>query len=175
MFVGEAPGRDEDIQGIPFVGRAGQLLTKMIEAMGYGREDVYIANVIKCRPPENRNPEPDEVAACEPFLFRQVESIRPKVIVALGTFAAQALLKTQDPISRLRGRVFNYGGAQPHPDLPPGLPAAQPRPQARRVGGPEEGKGDYWTTPRYSLNPCWCRSPSPFLPSTCSPTGCPMV
>jgi DNA polymerase len=119
MFVGEAPGRDEDVQGIPFVGRAGQLLTKMIEAMGYRRDDVYIANVIKCRPPENRNPEADEVAACEPFLFRQVESIRPAVIVALGTFAAQALLKTQDPISRLRGRVYKYGGASLIPTFHP--------------------------------------------------------
>jgi len=119
MFVGEAPGRDEDVQGIPFVGRAGQLLTKMIEAMGYSRDDVYIANVIKCRPPENRNPEADEVAACEPFLFRQVESIRPAVIVALGTFAAQALLKTQDPISRLRGRVYKYGGASLIPTFHP--------------------------------------------------------
>jgi DNA polymerase len=119
MFVGEAPGRDEDEQGIPFVGRAGQLLTKMIEAIGYRREDVYIANVIKCRPPENRNPMPDEVAACEPFLFRQVEAIRPAVIVALGTFAAQALLKTQDSISRLRGRVFSYGGASLIPTFHP--------------------------------------------------------
>jgi uracil-DNA glycosylase len=119
MFVGEAPGRDEDVQGIPFVGRAGQLLTKMIEAMGLSRDDVYIANVIKCRPPENRNPELDEVAACEPFLFRQVESIRPKVIVALGTFAAQALLKTQDPISRLRGRVYKYGMARLIPTFHP--------------------------------------------------------
>lgn len=119
MFVGEAPGRDEDLQGIPFVGRAGQLLTKMIEAIGMKREDVYIANVIKCRPPENRNPEPDEVAACEPFLFRQVETIKPKVIVALGTFAAQALLKTLDPISRLRGRVFTYGGARLIPTFHP--------------------------------------------------------
>ncbi len=119
MFIGEAPGRDEDEQGIPFVGRAGQLLTKMIEAMGYRREDVYIANVIKCRPPENRNPMPDEVAACEPFLFRQVEAIRPAVIVALGTFAAQALLKTQESISRLRGRVFAYGGARLVPTFHP--------------------------------------------------------
>lgn len=119
MFVGEAPGRDEDEQGIPFVGRAGQLLTKMIEAMGYRREDVYIANVIKCRPPENRNPMPDEVAACEPFLFRQVEAIRPAVIVALGTFAAQALLKTMDSISKLRGRVFTYGGARLVPTFHP--------------------------------------------------------
>ena len=119
MFVGEAPGRDEDQQGVPFVGRAGQLLTKMIEALGYRREDVYIANVIKCRPPENRNPAPDEVAACEPFLFRQVESIRPTVIVALGTFAAQALLKTQESISRLRGRVYEYGGAHLVPTFHP--------------------------------------------------------
>jgi uracil-DNA glycosylase len=119
MFIGEAPGRDEDIKGIPFVGRAGQLLTKMIEAIGLRREDVYIANVIKCRPPENRNPEPDEVAACEPFLFRQVETIDPTVIVALGTFAAQALLKTQDSISRLRGRVYKYRGAQLIPTFHP--------------------------------------------------------
>jgi DNA polymerase len=119
MFIGEAPGRDEDTQGIPFVGRAGQLLTKMIEAMGYTREQVYIANVIKCRPPENRNPDPDEVQACEPFLFRQVESIRPKVIVALGTFAAQALLRTQESISRLRGRVYTYGGAKLIPTFHP--------------------------------------------------------
>ncbi len=119
MFVGEAPGRDEDLQGIPFVGRAGQLLTKMIEAMGLKREDVYIANVIKCRPPENRNPEPDEVASCEPFLFRQVESIRPVVIVAMGTFAAQTLLKTQDAISRLRGRVYRYGGSKLVPTFHP--------------------------------------------------------
>jgi DNA polymerase len=119
MFIGEAPGRDEDIQGIPFVGRAGQLLTKMIEAMGYTRDQVYIANVLKCRPPENRNPEPDEVAACEPFLFRQVEAIRPKVIVALGTFAAQALLKTQDSISRLRGRTYLYADAKLIPTFHP--------------------------------------------------------
>jgi DNA polymerase len=119
MFVGEAPGADEDIQGIPFVGRAGQLLTKIIEAIGLTREDVYIANVIKCRPPENRNPEPDEVESCEPFLFRQIETIKPKVIVALVTFAAKALLKTQDPISRLRGRVFEFRGAKLIPTFHP--------------------------------------------------------
>ena len=89
MFVGEAPGADEDIQGEPFVGRAGQLLTKIIEAIGLRRDDVFIANVLKCRPPNNRNPEPDEVEQCEPFLFRQIDAIRPKVIVALGKFAAQ--------------------------------------------------------------------------------------
>jgi DNA polymerase len=119
MFVGEAPGADEDVQGIPFVGRAGQLLTKIIEAIGLSRDQVYIANVIKCRPPENRNPEPDEVETCEPFLFQQIDRIEPKVIVALGTFAAKALLKTQDPISRLRGRVFDYRGAKLIPTFHP--------------------------------------------------------
>jgi DNA polymerase len=119
MFIGEAPGHDEDVQGIPFVGRAGQLLTKIIEAIDLTREDVYIANVIKCRPPENRNPEGDEVASCEPFLFRQVQAIRPRVIVALGTFAAQTLLRTNDPISRLRGKVFHYGDARLVPTFHP--------------------------------------------------------
>jgi len=111
MFVGEAPGADEDIQGEPFVGRAGQLLTKIIEAIGLTRADVYIANVIKCRPPGNRNPEPDEVEQCEPFLFRQIDTIKPRVIVALGKFAAQCLLRTTDPITRLRGREFKYRDA----------------------------------------------------------------
>jgi uracil-DNA glycosylase len=119
MFVGEAPGADEDLQGFPFVGRAGQLLTKMIEAINLRREDVYIANVIKCRPPGNRNPEPDEIAQCEPFLFQQIAAIQPKVIVALGSFAAKTLLKTSDPISRLRGRVFEYHGAQLVPTFHP--------------------------------------------------------
>jgi len=111
MFIGEAPGADEDAQGEPFVGRAGQLLTKIIEAMGLTRADVYIANVIKCRPPGNRAPEPDEVATCEPFLFQQIDAIAPKVIVALGTHAAHALLKTDAPISRLRGRVHDFRGS----------------------------------------------------------------
>ena len=111
MFVGEAPGADEDVQGEPFVGRAGQLLTKIIEAIGLRREDVYIANVIKCRPPGNRNPEPDEVEQCEPFLFHQIDTIRPKVIVALGKFAAQSLLRTTDPITRIRGREYRYRDA----------------------------------------------------------------
>jgi uracil-DNA glycosylase family 4 len=119
MFVGEAPGADEDIQGFPFVGRAGQLLTKIIEAIGLKREDVYIANVIKCRPPQNRNPEQDEVDTCEPFLFQQVDVISPKVIVALGSFAARALLRTLDPISRLRGRVYEYRGAKLIPTFHP--------------------------------------------------------
>ena len=111
MFVGEAPGADEDVQGEPFVGRAGQLLTKIIEAIDLRREDVYIANVIKCRPPGNRNPEPDEVERCEPFLFRQIDVIKPKVIVTLGKFAAQSLLRTDAPITRIRGREFTYRGA----------------------------------------------------------------
>ena len=119
MFVGEAPGRDEDLQGIPFVGRAGQLLTRIIESIDLRREDVYIANVIKCRPPGNRNPTPDEVRTCEPFLFAQVDAIRPRVIVALGTFAARTLLRTDEPISRLRGRVFDYRGAQLVPTFHP--------------------------------------------------------
>ena len=119
MFVGEAPGADEDAQGVPFVGRAGQLLTKMIEAMGLSRDEVYIANVLKCRPPGNRNPEPDEIATCEPFLFRQLASIEPKVVIALGAFAARTLLKTDVPISRLRGRVFDYRGAKLIPTFHP--------------------------------------------------------
>jgi uracil-DNA glycosylase family 4 len=119
MFVGEAPGADEDVQGIPFVGRAGQLLTKIIEAINLSRDDVYIANVIKCRPPGNRNPEQDEVDTCEPFLFQQIDAIKPKVIVGLGTFAARTLLKTLDPISRLRGRVFEYRGAKLIPTFHP--------------------------------------------------------
>lgn len=111
MFVGEAPGADEDVQGEPFVGRAGQLLTKIIEAIGLLRQDVYIANLIKCRPPGNRNPEADEVGQCEPFLLRQIDAIGPKVIVALGKFAAQSLLRTTDPITRLRGREYKYRDA----------------------------------------------------------------
>ena len=111
MFVGEAPGADEDVQGEPFVGRAGQLLTKIIEAIDMQRQDVYIANLIKCRPPGNRNPEPDEMEQSEPFLSRQIDAIRPKVIVALGKFAAQSLLRTTDPISQLRGREYTYRDA----------------------------------------------------------------
>jgi DNA polymerase len=119
MFVGEAPGADEDEQGIPFIGRAGQLLTKIIEAIDLTRDDVYIANIIKCRPPQNRNPEPDEVASCEPFLFRQIDVIKPKVIVALGKYAAQTLLRSETPISRLRGQVFDYRGAKLIPTFHP--------------------------------------------------------
>jgi DNA polymerase len=104
VFVGEGPGEQEDLQGRPFVGKAGQLLDKMINAMGLSREDVMILNVVKCRPPGNRNPEPDEIDACSPFLYRQLDSIQPEVVVALGKFAAQTLLKTEERISSLRGR-----------------------------------------------------------------------
>ena len=126
MFVGEAPGAEEDIQGEPFVGRAGQLLTKIIEAIELRRDDVYIANVIKCRPPQNRNPEPDEVEQCEPFLFRQIDTIKPKVIVALGKFAAQSLLRTTDPITRIRGREFAYRNAVLIPTFHPAYQLRNP-------------------------------------------------
>jgi len=120
MFVGEAPGADEDLQGEPFVGRAGQLLTDIIErGMGISRSEVYICNVIKCRPPENRNPEPDEVSTCEPFLFRQIDLVRPKAIVGLGTFAVQALLKIKTPISRLRGNWHEVRGVKMMPTFHP--------------------------------------------------------
>jgi uracil-DNA glycosylase family 4 len=112
VFVGEGPGHDEDVQGIPFVGRAGQLLTQMITAMGLSRDDVYIANVVKCRPPENRTPEKDEIVTCLPFLFRQLTSINPKVIVSLGSVAAQALLNTNKGISHFRGQWFDFRGAK---------------------------------------------------------------
>jgi DNA polymerase len=112
MFVGEAPGADEDEQGLPFVGRAGQLLTRIIESIDLKREEVYICNILKCRPPGNRNPESDEVASCEPFLLRQVASVKPKVICALGTFGAQALLRTREPISKLRGQLIDFRGAK---------------------------------------------------------------
>jgi len=110
VFVGEGPGRDEDLQGEPFVGQAGKLLTRIIEAIQLTREEVYIANIIKCRPPENRNPELDEIAACEPFLVKQLQVIQPKLICALGTFAAQTLLQTTEKISALRGRFHSYQG-----------------------------------------------------------------
>lgn len=110
MFVGEAPGFDEDQQGLPFVGRAGQLLTKMIEAIQLRREEVFIANVLKCRPPGNRSPKPQEIQNCEPYLVQQIAILQPKVICALGTFAAQTLLKTVTPISALRGKIHHYQG-----------------------------------------------------------------
>jgi DNA polymerase len=119
LFVGEGPGGDEDAQGRPFVGAAGQLLTKIIGAMGLTREEVYIANIIKCRPPNNRNPQPDEIETCFPFLRRQIDAIRPEVICALGKFAAQTLLKTDAPISRLRGRFHDYRGIAVMPTFHP--------------------------------------------------------
>jgi DNA polymerase len=119
MFIGEGPGADEDAQGEPFVGRAGQLLTKMIEAMGLTRSQVYIANIVKCRPPENRTPLPDEVATCSPFLLRQIAAIRPKVIVCLGTPSAQAILGTRETITRLRGTFRDVGGYRVMPTFHP--------------------------------------------------------
>jgi len=110
VFVGEAPGADEDAQGEPFVGRAGQLLTKIIQAMGMQREDVYICNIIKCRPPNNRTPESEEILACQPFLVKQIQAIHPKFICALGGPAAQTLLQTKEPISRLRGKFYDFHG-----------------------------------------------------------------
>ena len=119
LFVGEAPGAEEDRQGLPFVGAAGQLLTKMIESIGFRREDVYIANVIKCRPPGNRDPKPVEVASCEPFLKRQIELIRPSIICAMGRFASQTLLQTDESMGRLRGRLFEYEGIKLLPTYHP--------------------------------------------------------
>jgi DNA polymerase len=120
MFVGEGPGAEEDEQGLAFVGRAGQLLTDIIEkGLKMKRSDVWIGNVVKCRPPQNRNPEPDEVLACQPFLERQIEAIRPRVIVGLGKFGGQWLLKTAEPISRIRGRVGEYHGIQVVPTWHP--------------------------------------------------------
>jgi uracil-DNA glycosylase family 4 len=119
MFVGEAPGADEDAQGLPFVGRAGQLLTRIIESIGMKREEVYICNILKCRPPGNRNPESDEITACEDFLFRQIAAIKPKVICALGLFGVQTLLRTKAPIGQLRGNFFEYRGVKLMPTFHP--------------------------------------------------------
>ncbi len=119
VFVGEGPGADEDLKGEPFVGRAGQLLTKIIESMGMERKDVYIANVVKCRPPENRTPLPDEIATCSPFLFQQIAAIRPRVVVCLGTPAAQTVLGTRDTITRLRGTFHDIGGIRVMPTFHP--------------------------------------------------------
>ncbi len=109
IVIGEAPGADEDRQGEPFVGRAGQLLTQMLRAVGFKREDVYIANILKCRPPNNRDPRPDEVKSCSSYLLRQIELLQPKLILAIGRIAAQRLLNTDETIGRLRGKVYRYG------------------------------------------------------------------
>lgn len=119
MFVGEGPGETEDLQARPFVGRAGKLLDKMIEAMGVKREDVYIANIVKCRPPENRVPEDEEMNTCTPFLLEQIAAVRPKVVVALGKTASQSLLKTETPISELRGKLQKFAGIQLVPTYHP--------------------------------------------------------
>jgi DNA polymerase len=132
MFVGEGPGADEDEQGEPFVGRAGQLLTKMIEAMGFARSDVYIANVVKCRPPGNRDPEPDEIAACEPFLKAQIAAIGPKVVVALGRFAVQTLLRDATPITKQRGIWRAYEGVKLMPTFHPAYLLRNP-PEKRKA------------------------------------------
>ena len=119
MLIGEGPGYDEDVQGRPFVGRAGQLLTKILQSIGLQREEVYIANIIKCRPPQNRNPEPDEIQSCYPFLMNQIQAIQPRIICALGTFAAQTLLHTDAKITTLRGRFFDLAGIKVLPTYHP--------------------------------------------------------
>ncbi|PIU41108.1 MAG: uracil-DNA glycosylase [Candidatus Omnitrophica bacterium CG07_land_8_20_14_0_80_42_15] len=119
VFVGEAPGYDEDVQGLPFVGRAGQLLTKIIESIKYDRKNVYICNILKCRPPQNRSPLPSEIFACQEYLIEQLNIIKPKLICALGKFAAQTLLKTDTPISLLRGKFYDYQGIKLIPTFHP--------------------------------------------------------
>lgn len=133
VFVGEAPGYDEDVQGEPFVGAAGKLLTKIIQAMGLTRDEVYICNILKCRPPGNRNPQPDEIDMCTPFLNRQLAAISPECICALGKFAAQTLLGTEAPISKLRGRFHEYNGIRLMPTYHPAYLLRNP-----------EGKRDVW-------------------------------
>ena len=133
VLVGEAPGREEDLKGEPFVGEAGRLLDKILLAMGMGREDVYICNVLKCRPPNNRDPLPEEVATCEPFLIRQIAAIQPQVIIALGRFAVHSLLKTRVPISQLRGEWQSYQGIPLMPTYHPAYLLRNP-----------EGKRDVW-------------------------------
>jgi DNA polymerase len=134
LVVGEGPGEEEDKQGKPFVGRAGQLLTRMLQSVGLDRErDCYIANVVKCRPERNRNPEPEEVAACHPFLKAQIDTIRPVVILALGNFAAQTLLSTKEGISKLRGRVFEYGDAVLVPTFHPAFLLRNPGDSYKRM------------------------------------------
>lgn len=133
MFIGEGPGRDEDIQGKPFVGRAGQKLNDIIIAMGLTRDDVYIANIVKCRPPENRNPEPDEISSCIPFLDQQISIIRPKVICSLGAISAHTLLDTKTPISKLRGNFHDYKGTPLMPTFHPAYLLRNYTPQTRKL------------------------------------------
>jgi len=132
MFIGEGPGRDEDLQGKPFVGRAGKKLTEIIEAMKLSREEVYIANIVKCRPPGNRNPEADEVASCIPFLHKQIDIIKPKVICALGSVSAQTLLGVDTPISKMRGQFFEFHGVPLMPTFHPAYLLRNYTPETRR-------------------------------------------
>jgi uracil-DNA glycosylase len=132
VIIGEGPGEEEDRQGKPFVGRAGQLLTKMLESVGITRDEVYISNIVKCRPPGNRNPESEEIAACAPYLAGQLAAIQPGVVCALGTFAAQQLLKTREPIGRLRGQLYQLGGAVVIPTFHPAFLLRNPGPAYRR-------------------------------------------
>jgi uracil-DNA glycosylase family 4 len=127
VFVGEAPGREEDLQGRPFVGKAGELLTRIIEAIDLRRDEVYITNIVKCRPPQNRNPQPDEIRTCLPFLRRQLEAIRPRIICALGTVAAQTLLETEERISILRGQFYAYQGTRLMPTYHPAFLLRNPQ------------------------------------------------
>jgi uracil-DNA glycosylase family 4 len=133
VIIGEGPGADEDQQGKPFVGRAGQLLTKMLESVNISRDDVYITNAVKCRPPGNRNPEPEEILACAPFLAAQLGVIQPKVVLALGSVAAQALLRTREPIGKLRGRVHSYGAAVLVPTFHPAFLLRNPGQEYKRM------------------------------------------
>jgi DNA polymerase len=133
VCIGEGPGADEDAQGEPFVGRAGQLLTKMLEAVHLSRDEVYITNTVKCRPPGNRNPEPDELAACAPFLAAQLATIQPKVVLSLGSVATQALLGTREPIGKLRGRVHPYGNAVLIPTFHPAFLLRNPGQEYKRM------------------------------------------
>jgi DNA polymerase len=133
VVIGEGPGADEDAQGKPFVGRAGQLLTRMLESVGLSRDEVYITNTVKCRPPGNRNPEPDELAACAPVLAAQLATIQPKVVLALGSVATQALLGTREPIGKLRGRVHPYGAAILVPTFHPAFLLRNPGQEYKRM------------------------------------------
>jgi uracil-DNA glycosylase family 4 len=133
LFVGEGPGRDEDIQGKPFVGRAGQKLNDIIKAMGLSRDDVYIANIVKCRPPENRNPEPDEINTCIGYLNQQIDIIKPKVICSLGAISAHTLLNVKTPISKLRGHFHDYNGTPLMPTFHPAYLLRNYTPQTRKL------------------------------------------
>lgn len=160
VFVGEGPGRDEDLQKEPFVGEAGKLLTKIIEAMGFSRSDVYICNVVKCRPPQNRDPLPGEISVCAPFMLRQVLSINPDVVVALGKFSAQTLLGVKTPISRLRGSFQDYHGI---PLMPTYHPAALLRDQSL--------KRDVWEDMKQVLKKLGLTKPQEKTGSTLNPSS----